>query len=307
MAESLMLRIKTKHGIETISSLTGASTIAELRSEVSALTNLSVESVKLLRGFPPKPLEGLDSATTLAELHLKSGETLIAEEDMSARKVQLEKNYRDEMSKQCEHGAGILTRRIVPADNSCLFTSVDFVLNDGARVDTDAMQSLRCIIADAVADDPVTYNEAFLGQPNDDYCIWIKDESSWGGAIELSILSRHYHVEIDVIDTQSGRIDRFGQSENYNTRVLLIYDGVHYDPLVMESADGATVSTVFPTSDDAVLSQAIEIGAEAKSCRQFTDVRNFTLRCLICQTMLRGEKEAMEHGSRTGHANFGEV
>ena len=98
MAGSLMLRIKTKHGIETISSLTGASTIAELRSEVSALTNLSVESVKLLRGFPPKPLEGLDSTTTLAELHLKSGETLIAEEDMSARKVQLEKNYRDEVS-----------------------------------------------------------------------------------------------------------------------------------------------------------------------------------------------------------------
>jgi len=212
-----------------------------------------------------------------------------------------------QMSKQHEEGGGILTRRIVPADNSCLFTSVDFVLHDGARVDTDAMQSLRCIIADAVEADPVTYNEAFLGRPNYEYCIWIKDESSWGGAIELSILSRHFCVEIDVIDTQSGRVDRFGQSENYSTRVLLIYDGIHYDPLVMESADGATVSTVFPSSDDAVLTQALEIGAEAKSCRQFTDVRNFKLRCLVCQTMLRGEKDAMQHGSRTGHANFGEV
>jgi len=212
-----------------------------------------------------------------------------------------------QMSKQYEHGGGILTRRVVPADNSCLFTSVDFVLHDGAHVDTDAMQSLRCIIADAVAADPVTYSDAFLGRPNDEYCIWIKDESSWGGAIELSILSRHYGVEIDVVDTQSGRIDRFGQSENYNTRVLLIYDGIHYDPLVMESADDATVSTVFPTSDDAVLTQALEIGAEAKSCRQFTDVRNFSLRCLVCQTMLRGEQDAMEHGRRTGHASFGEV
>jgi len=212
-----------------------------------------------------------------------------------------------QMSKQYEHGGGFLSRRIVPADNSCLFTSVDFVLHDGARVDTDAMQSLRCIIADAVSGDPATYTEAFLGRPNDEYCIWIKDESSWGGAIELSILSRHFGVEIDVIDTQSGRIDRFGQSEKYNTRVLLIYDGIHYDPLVMESADGATVSTVFPTSDDAVLSQALELGAEAKSCRQFTDVRNFSLRCLICQALLRGERDAMEHGNRTGHANFGEV
>ena len=183
------------------------------------------------------------------------------------------------------------------------------MVNDGARVDTDAMQSLRCIIADAVAEDPVTYSEAFLGRPNEEYCIWIKDESSWGGAIELSILSRYFGVEIDVIDTQSGRVDRFGQSENYNTRVLLIYDGIHYDPLVMESADadGATISTVFPTSDDAVLSQALEIGAEAKSCRQFTNVSNFTLRCLVCQTLLRGQKDAMEHGRRTGHSNFGEV
>jgi len=212
-----------------------------------------------------------------------------------------------QMSKQSEHGGGILTRRVVPADNSCLFTSVDFVLHDGTRVDTDAMQSLRCIIADIVAADPVAYNEAFLGQPNDEYCIWIKDESSWGGAIELSILSRYYGVEVDVIDTQTGRIDRFGQSDNYNTRVLLIYDGIHYDPLVMESADGATVSTVFPTSDEAVLLQALEIGAEAKSCRQFTDVSNFSLRCLICQTLLRGQKDAMEHGRRTGHTNFGEV
>jgi len=101
MAESMMLRIKTKHGIEVINSLTSASTIADLRSEVSALTNLAVESVQLLCGFPPKPLAGLNS-TTLAELHLKSGETLIVEEDMSVRRVQLEKNYHDEVSSICD-------------------------------------------------------------------------------------------------------------------------------------------------------------------------------------------------------------
>jgi len=95
----MVLRIKTKDGVETINNLTSASTIAELRSEVSALTNLAVDSVKLLFGFPPKPITGLDSTTTLAELHLKSGETLIVEEDMSARRVQLEQNYHNEVSK----------------------------------------------------------------------------------------------------------------------------------------------------------------------------------------------------------------
>jgi len=98
MAESFVLRIKTKDGVEVINSLTSASTIGELRSEVSAMTKISEESIKLLYGFPPKLLERLDSKKTLAELHLRSGETLIVEEDMSARRIQLEKNYRDEVS-----------------------------------------------------------------------------------------------------------------------------------------------------------------------------------------------------------------
>ena len=100
MAESMLLRIKTKDGVEKISNLTSASTVAELRHAVSALTHLSVESIKLLIGYPPKLLAGLDS-TTLADLHLKSGETLIVEEDMSARKVQLESNYHAEVSSVC--------------------------------------------------------------------------------------------------------------------------------------------------------------------------------------------------------------
>jgi ubiquitin thioesterase OTU1 len=30
------------------------------------------------------------------------------------------------------------------------------------------------------------------------------------------------------------------------------------------------------------------------------------LRCLVCQTGLKGEKEAVEHAKATGHQNFGE-
>ena len=34
------------------------------------------------------------------------------------------------------------------------------------------------------------------------------------GAIELSILSKHYQAEIAVVDTESGRVDRFGKAYN---------------------------------------------------------------------------------------------
>ncbi len=48
----------------------------------------------------------------------------------------------------------------------------------------------RRVIAETVAGDPEEYSEAFLGKPNKEYCAWIKDPQKWGGAIELSILSR---------------------------------------------------------------------------------------------------------------------
>jgi hypothetical protein len=47
----------------------------------------------------------------------------------------------------------------------------------------------RSVIADAVAADPETYSEGFLGKPNPEYRAWIRNPQHWGGAIELSILS----------------------------------------------------------------------------------------------------------------------
>lgn len=96
---------------------------------------------------------------------------------------------------------------------------------------------MREIIANAVNDDQVYFSEAVLGKPNADYCEWIRNPNSWGGAIEVSILSNYYGLEIDVIDTQSGSISKFGEDKSYPYRVFLIYDGIHYDPLYLESPD----------------------------------------------------------------------
>jgi len=120
--------------------------------------------------------------------------------------------------------------------------------------------------------------------------------------------SKLFSVEIDVVDTQSGRIDRFGEDMNYLNRIFLLYDGIHYDPLVMEPLDGsASYKTVFSVSDHVVESQALEIAAECKNSRQFTDVANFQLRCITCNKPLKGQKEAQDHATKTGHTNFGEI
>lgn len=54
----------------------------------------------------------------------------------------------------------------------------------------------------------VTYNDGFLGQENEDYQKWILDKKHWGGAIELSILSKHYDRVIAAYDIQTKRCDR---------------------------------------------------------------------------------------------------
>lgn len=128
---------------------------------------------------------------------------------------------------------GILLKKVVPADNSCLFTSIGYVLN--GQVDTDVGIIMRNIIAEHVSSDPETYTEAFLGKPNREYCDWIRRIDSWGGAIEVSILSSFYGIEIDVVDITNAIINRFGEDKNYGQRVFLLFDGIHYDPLYMES------------------------------------------------------------------------
>lgn len=53
--------------------------------------------------------------------------------------------------------------------------------------------------------------------------------------------------------------------------------------------------------------QAEQLAKEANASRQFTDVNKFTLRCMVCDSMLTGQVEAQQHAKSTGHANFGEV
>lgn len=94
---------------------------------------------------------------------------------------------------------------------------------------------MREIIGQHVSNDLETYNEAILAKPNSEYCEWIQKPESWGGAIEISILSSYYGVEIAVVDITNALINRFGEDKAYGMRVFLLFDGIHYDPLYLES------------------------------------------------------------------------
>jgi ubiquitin thioesterase OTU1 len=70
---------------------------------------------------------------------------------------------------------------------------------------------------------------------------------------------------------------------------------------------GSTNVMLFPTTNEDVLQQALELAQESKSSRQFTDVQQFSVKCLVCQVVLKGQVAAQLHAKETGHVSFGEL
>jgi ubiquitin thioesterase OTU1 len=91
------------------------------------------------------------------------------------------------------------------------------------------------VIATAVQSSPGEWSEAVLGKAPSAYCDWIALPSSWGGAIELSILSRHFGREIAAFDIQTERCDVYGQGAGFSERVLVVYDGAAGQGLGVEA------------------------------------------------------------------------
>ncbi|XP_069101319.1 ubiquitin thioesterase OTU1-like [Argopecten irradians] len=306
-SKPLQLRCTSKAGQQVLSGLTLSSSVGEMMTKISELTKIKKDWIKIRTGYPPKIVELCDENKLLNSLPFRSGDTIIVEEDKSLEGENKQKRIDNVLQTQSLQRQGMLMRKVVPANNSCLFTSIYSLMNDG-ELDLSCSPMMRELIAGVVLSDPQTFNEAFLGRTNSNYCKWIMNKESWGGGIEIAILSKYYGVEIDVVDTQSCRIDRFGEDQNYPERILVIYDGIHYDPLVLEPlVPGEAVTTIFSTRDASILAQAMEIAEEAKASRQFTDVATFTLKCLICQKQLTGQSDAQLHAKTTGHINFGEV
>ncbi|XP_073387774.1 OVARIAN TUMOR DOMAIN-containing deubiquitinating enzyme 2 isoform X6 [Physcomitrium patens] len=167
--------------------------------------------------------------------------------------------------------------------------------------------------AATVLSDPTTYSEAILGKPNQEYVEWISNPDKWGGAIELAILSDHYGREIAAYDIQTKRCDLYGQGKGYIERVMLLYDGLHYDALGLAPFPGAPEEvdqTIFSVDKNGNIGSASRLAErvveEAHRARKFTDTGNFTLRCGVCQKGAVGQAEAVEHAKATGHTNFQE-
>ncbi|XP_022208576.1 ubiquitin thioesterase OTU1-like [Drosophila obscura] len=347
MTRSFSVMLKSSKGEFILNGLKRGTTLGELKTIIAQTMAIPEPlQLHLLIGCPPQRLD-LSQDRDLKTVGIKSGDTLILEEkaglgtgdeapvtatatatqatvcsmlandEALARRLQAEGNVGqqgldNEMPDQEESSGstsgsfnGIVLKKEVPADNSCLFTSIRFVLN--GKLDDEGSELMRHIVAQEVSADADRYNDAVLGKSNADYCAWIQKPDSWGGAIEVAVLSNYYGIEIDVVDIQNAIINRFGEDKNFGMRVFILYNGIHYDPLYMDYFQNESEATIFPVEEMGVYHQAKQIAFEAHASGQFINVEKLAVRCLVCDAALLGRKQAQKHYKSTGHKKFEEM
>ena len=113
-------------------------------------------SIRLLAGFPPKALDISDKDKSLSETGIKSGDTIIFQvtpsqtnpvaQEGRERPEPEGKNKRQKTESEAGPGSGprttSLLRKVVPADNSCLFTAINYCMS-GSLVPSEHSAFMR--------------------------------------------------------------------------------------------------------------------------------------------------------------------
>ena len=321
-SDLISLRVRSAGGTSTVR-VPRRGCVADLLEAVRGATGIAHPKVSV--GFPPRSLP-TESEESLVGV-VSHGDVLTVESgvggaeaassavtaDLGARSAS--NGLASRPADAAEAAAGTppgvhrMERVPVPDDNSCLFRAVAYAVRPLLGGQTIPVEQLRALIASAVRENADLYTEAFTGRPNTEYQSWIRQPTSWGGAIELSILSKHFALQIASFDVRTQRLDVFGEGENYSSRIYLCYDGIHYDPLVAAGAghgSNAGETTLFASDDAAAEEAARALVATLHASRAYTDTANFTLMCKLCKAQVRGEDEAVRHSKATGHAEFAE-
>jgi len=235
--------------------LAESTTYAQLIKQVATLFQRTISHPELLTGFPPAPLVDADPAggTLLGALSppVRNGSSLVVQQADSSS-LAIEGGSWDmppsidasQLSRGGSAGGrGGIVRVCMPADNSCMFHAVNFTLR-GLTPSRAAADALREAIANILQTERTVWTPEVLGMRPEAYARQIQQPSSWGGAIDCMILSKHLQAEIVVLDYFNLAEHNFGDGEGYRRRVYLLYrdDGTqsHYDTLIYAPTGGSS-------------------------------------------------------------------
>ncbi|KAK3689970.1 hypothetical protein B0T22DRAFT_183049 [Podospora appendiculata] len=284
--------------------------LATLKDLIQLIENkTALKSFTLKYGYPLRNLDTSPEAQRTAvvkDLQLR-GETIVVAPIESPKPTPEPFTPKgiepDETSLEWPEKGGFIILRVMPDDNSCMFTAFG-----GAIGLENPSQILRQQVAEYILEHPDKYNKAILGDEPTTYTARMKRMDTWGGAIELSILSDIYSIEISSIDVKSLRVDRFGEGKD--NRVIILYSGIHYDRIAfcMDLSYPVEVDvTKWQTDDDEVLVKARQLAQQLQKVHYYTDTTDFVIKCEICNWIGQGTRDASKHERETKHSQFGEM
>ncbi|KAG9318851.1 hypothetical protein JVU11DRAFT_956, partial [Chiua virens] len=326
------IRLRHPKGIATLQLDLDTLTVNDLQREIFTHSEIAPSEQEVRSGYPPRALT-LVPELPLASLGLKAGDQIIVTSKTTRAPTMVNPPGLPSLGSQppalaradqtappqssgpvsVPTSTGVLVHRVVPDDNSCLFSTIALIFEQ----DMTKAQKMRQIVADGIRGDLETYNEAILGAPRDNYIANILKPSTWGGAIELGILAKYFNTEIASIDVETGRIDQFSPpSGRAGDRCIVVYSGIHYDAATVaptENAPNEWHQSIFPirtknsaNTSDPILEAAKKLATMLRERKAFTNTTTFDLKCEQCGKGLKGEKDARAHAQETGHVQFGE-
>jgi ubiquitin thioesterase OTU1 len=150
------------------------------------------------------------------------------------------------------------------------------------------------------------------------YQNYILDRSTWGGGLELRILSMIYQREIATFNIETARQHTFGEDQTppFPKCIMVIYNGVHYDALAIAKSPRAKESDDITEFNPRTKRGKMIIAAAQKMVElknrgaQFTSnsvMGSTKLRCDDCKKTFASEREAKSHAEKTSHTSFSQV
>ena len=149
------LVIETKQGRTKMEAAAG-SKLSDLKELIKNKIGIPVEAQKLLLGFPPKELLGDEK--TLDELGVKGSDKIIVQEvaQQASPASSGETSSKKQLWVPSHDNTGILVRRVVPADNSCLFNSIGYNFEGKTK---EKSAEIRQLAVNIIKGNPELYSE----------------------------------------------------------------------------------------------------------------------------------------------------
>lgn len=200
--------------------------------------------------------------------------------------------------------------REIDSDNSCLFNSIGYI-QDKSSFNENTAQNLRNMISNHIKNNKEKYSSSYLNMTNEKYQNFITNKNNWGGAIEIQILSDILQIEICTFDIEHMQTLFFGEEENYNQIIFIMYNGIHYDSLVLlpeGCSDFDFDLTKFPNYMKTHLTDKFfEIIKKMNSEKYFVNLNNIAIICDDCQDIFSDQNQAIIHQKNVGHCNFSQI